>query len=251
VFQDFALFPHLDVGDNVAYGLRMLGVDNVAERVADALDMVGLRGMERRRIDQLSGGQAQRVALARTLAPEPRLLLLDEPLGSLDPDLRTELASELKDLLATTGVPTIVVTHDTAEALALGDRIAIIVDGRIACEGTPEQVWSEPGSVDAARLLGHRGIVPADVAGGVAAAGSARIPVDAADGPTTLLIRSGGVTTPGPTPGIVVDSRYRGPEWLVTVAIGRGTVEVLTTIRPEVGASIGLTIDPTSVTSLT
>lgn len=250
VFQDFALFPHLDVGENVAYGLRMGAGGDVDARVAAALQMVGLEGMERRRIDQLSGGQAQRVALARTLAPRPRLLLLDEPLGSLDPDLRTSLAGELQRLLERTGVPTIVVTHDTDEAFALGDRVAILVDGRVEVAGPPDEVWAEPRTVAAARVVGHRGIVPAMIQGGVATAGAARLPVAAADGEATLLVRPGAATVPGTVAVRVEETRYRGPEWVATVTLGEGSIELALPAPPEPGEVVMISIDPAGVTTL-
>jgi len=250
VFQDFALFPHLDVDANVAYGLRMQGAADVGRRVAEALEMVGLDGLGHRRIDQLSGGQAQRVALARTLAPRPRLLLLDEPLGSLDPDLRHTLAEELKDLLERTGVPAIIVTHDTEEAFALGDRVTVLVDGRVGATGTPEQIWNEPGSEDVARIVGHRGIVTASVAKGVAAAGDLRVPVTAPDGKTTLLFRPGAATIGGQVAAIVISSRYSGPHWVTTVALGDGTIDVSSSGPIVEGAKVALEIDPTKVAVL-
>lgn len=250
VFQDFALFPHLDVGENVAYGLRMQEVRDVEQRVADALAMVGLSGLERRRIDQLSGGQAQRVALARTLAPEPRLLLLDEPLGSLDPDLRGDLAAEVKQLLDVSGVPAIVVTHDTDEAFALGDRLAVIVDGRIAAAGSPADVWRYPGSVEVARLVGHRSFVNATVAAGTARMGDIEIPIEAADGPTDLLVLPGAATTPGPIDATVADVRYRGPDWVVTVGVPGGTVELALEGHTAIGTSMSVALDATGLIAL-
>jgi thiamine transport system ATP-binding protein len=250
VFQDFALFPHLDVGANVGYGLRMAGITDVEAPVAAALELVGLSGYAKRRIDQLSGGQAQRVALARTLAAEPRLLLLDEPLGSLDPDLRTGLATELDELLHRTGIPTIVVTHDTAEAFALGDRLAVIVDGHIAVSGRPQQVWLDPGSEEAARLLGHRNLLHAHVTDGVAEVGSARIPVEGPNGRVTLLARPGSVELDGDVEARVVTARYRGPDWIATVRLGDDTVEVPLPDRPRSGSIVRIDIDPAGIVSL-
>ncbi|MEE9298333.1 MAG: ABC transporter ATP-binding protein [Acidimicrobiia bacterium] len=250
VFQDFALFPHLDVGANVAYGLRMQGAADVENRVEEVLAMVGLDGLQRRRIDQLSGGQAQRVALARTLAPRPRLLLLDEPLGSLDPDLRRTLAGELKVMLDRTGVPAIVVTHDTEEAFALGDRVTVLVDGRVATTGTPAQIWSEPGTVEVARIVGHSGIVTATVAGGIATVAGLATSVEAPDGAVTLLIRPGAATIGGPIPTTVISSRYRGPDWVTTVALGGGSIEVSSPEPKVTGNKVDIAIDPSGVALL-
>jgi thiamine transport system ATP-binding protein len=157
VFQDHALFDHLDVHDNVAFGLRMRGVgaEEIRERVAQALDRVGLAGFERRSVTTLSGGEQQRVALARALAPEPRVLLLDEPLGALDRRLRDRLLEDLESLFATTDVTALYVTHDQAEAFALGDRVAVLREGRLVQAGTPDDVWARPADADVARFLGQ------------------------------------------------------------------------------------------------
>jgi len=212
--------------------------------------MVGLDGLQRRRIDQLSGGQAQRVALARTLAPRPRLLLLDEPLGSLDPDLRRALARELKELLDRTGVPTIVVTHDTEEAFALGDRVTVLVDGRISATGTPVQIWSEPGTAEVARIVGHSGIVVATVTNGIATVGGLQIPVETPDGVVTVLVRPGAATIGGPTAAIVTSSRYRGPDWVITVALGGGSIDVSSPGPVVIGEEVDIGIDPAGATTL-
>lgn len=250
VFQDFALFPHLDVGDNVGYGLRMQDTPDIDDRVEEALAMVDLEGLQRRRIDQLSGGQAQRVALARTLAPGPRLLLLDEPLGSLDPDLRRTLAEELRALLDRTGVPTIIVTHDTEEAFALGDRVTVLVEGQAAATGPPAQIWSEPRTVDVARIVGHNGIVTATVTNGVAAVDGLQIPISAPEGTATLLIRPGAARIGGSVVATVISSRYRGPDWVATVALGGGSVEVSIPEPVSDGQTINVGIDPAGVTTL-
>jgi thiamine transport system ATP-binding protein len=157
VFQDHALFDHIDVGGNVAFGLRMRGdgPDAIEDRVRELLGLVGLSGFERRSVTTLSGGEQQRVALARALAPEPRVLLLDEPLGSLDRRLRDRLLEDLESLFAAIGVTALYVTHDQAEAFALGDRVAVLRDGRIVQAGTPDDVWARPADADVARFLGQ------------------------------------------------------------------------------------------------
>jgi thiamine transport system ATP-binding protein len=157
VFQDHALFDHLDVRGNVAFGLRMRGdaQEEIAARVGQALERVGLTGFEHRSVTTLSGGEQQRVALARALAPEPRVLLLDEPLGSLDRRLRDRLLQDLESLFAGLGVTALYVTHDQAEAFALGNRVAVLRDGRIVQIGTPDDVWARPADEDVARFLGQ------------------------------------------------------------------------------------------------
>jgi thiamine transport system ATP-binding protein len=156
VFQDHALFEHRDVSGNVAFGLRMRGASRaeIEQKVAELLDLVGLSGLERRSISTLSGGEQQRVALARALAPEPRVLLLDEPLGSLDRLLRDRLLEDLGELFAALRVTAVYVTHDQAEAFALGNRVAVVRDGRVAQIGTPDELWSRPLDEDVARFLG-------------------------------------------------------------------------------------------------
>jgi ABC-type Fe3+/spermidine/putrescine transport system ATPase subunit len=156
VFQDYALFPHLNVYDNVAFGLKMrrLNQDEISQRVAKSLEMVNLTGFENRQVTDLSGGEQQRVALARALAIRPRLLMFDEPLGALDRTLREDLLNELRMILHQTEIPAIYVTHDQEEAFAIADRLLILHDGMIVREGSPSEVWSNPESAFVARFLG-------------------------------------------------------------------------------------------------
>ncbi len=194
VFQDYALFPHLNVFDNIAFGLRMRGVSSLRggrlsrrsnpraneeiashtcpggrrqgsalamtnDRVAEMLELVNLRGFESRRVTDLSGGEQQRVALARALAPRPRLLMFDEPLGALDRSLKEELLNELRGVLHRTQIPAIYVTHDQEEAFAIADRILLLHEGVILREGTPAEVWNDPQSAWAARFLNAGNVV--------------------------------------------------------------------------------------------
>jgi ABC-type Fe3+/spermidine/putrescine transport system ATPase subunit len=156
VFQDYALFPHLRVYDNVAFGLRMrrLPEGEIAERVANSLETVNLSGFENRQVTDLSGGEQQRVALARALAIRPRLLMFDEPLGALDRTLREDLLNELRSILHHTNIPAIYVTHDQEEAFAIADRVLILHNGEIVREGSPAEVWANPGSAFVAGFLG-------------------------------------------------------------------------------------------------
>ena len=162
MFQEYALFPHRDVAANVAFGLRMqaLSRQEVEGRVSEMLELVGMRGYEGRRVYDLSGGEQQRVALARSLAPGPRLLMLDEPLGSLDRALREELMSELRIILKRVGVTSIYVTHDQQEAFAVSDRVIIMRQGRVVQQGTPQDVYFRPVSPWVARFLGLSNLVP-------------------------------------------------------------------------------------------
>jgi ABC-type Fe3+/spermidine/putrescine transport system ATPase subunit len=161
MFQDYALFPHKDVTANVAFGLRMqtLPRPQVKSRVSEMLDLVGLAGYEQRQVYDLSGGEQQRVALARSLAPGPRLLMLDEPLGSLDRVLREKLMNELRAILKRIGVTVIYVTHDQQEAFAVADRVIIMDRGRIVQQGAPQAVYRHPATAWVARFLGLTNLV--------------------------------------------------------------------------------------------
>jgi len=160
VFQHFALFPHLTVFSNVAFGLEMRRVprEEVRVRVAEALQMVRLIGFDDRMPNQLSGGQQQRVALARALVTRPAVLLLDEPLGSLDPHLRGEMQTEMRRLQQTLAITAIMVTHDQEEAMTMADRIAILHEGRLQQIGTPREVYEAPASAFVARFIGAANI---------------------------------------------------------------------------------------------
>ncbi len=161
MFQDFALFPHRTVAQNVAFGPRMQGLrrGDIDRRVDETLDLVGLRAYRNRTIFELSGGERQRVALARSLAPRPRLLLLDEPLGALDRTLREHLTGELREIIKRLGTTSVYVTHDQAEAFAVADTITLMNEGRIVQSGTPAEVYLLPASPFAARFLGLNNLV--------------------------------------------------------------------------------------------
>ncbi len=156
VFQDYALFPHLDVFDNVAFGLKMKAwhIDEVETRVTAVLSLVDMQSFIHRKVIDLSGGEQQRIALARALAPRPRLLMFDEPLGALDRALKEDLQDQLRIILKRSDIPAIYVTHDQEEAFTVADRVLMMHTGEIVREGTPSEVWAHPGSVWAAQFLG-------------------------------------------------------------------------------------------------
>lgn len=167
MFQDFALFPHKNVAENIAFGLKMHGQSEgeIAQRVDEMLALVALPGFGDRDVAQLSGGEQQRVALARSLAPEPRLLMLDEPLGALDRALRERLMLDLRRILKQVGVTSIYVTHDQTEAFAVADHIVLMNAGLIEQLDSPQNVFYRPATQFAARFLGFRNLVPAVVLG--------------------------------------------------------------------------------------
>nr|WP_027668227.1 ABC transporter ATP-binding protein [Rhizobium leguminosarum] len=165
VFQNYALFPHMSVGENVAFPLQMRGVNkaDVAKRVMRALEMVQLAPLANRRPSQLSGGQQQRVALARALVFEPRVVLMDEPLGALDKNLREQMQLDIRDLHRRLGLTIVFVTHDQSEALTMSDRIAVFNKGKIEQIGTPRQVYDAPTSRFVAEFIGETNLVDAVV----------------------------------------------------------------------------------------
>lgn len=168
MFQDFALFPHRRVGENIAFGLRMqrLPRNQIERRVDEMLQLVGLPGYAQRTIFELSGGERQRVALARSLAPAPKLLMLDEPLGALDRTLRERLTDDLREIIKTVGLTSIYVTHDQVEAFAVADRIVLMNQGQIMQSGRPDQVYRQPANLFVAKFLGLNNLLEAQTTEG-------------------------------------------------------------------------------------
>ena len=235
MLQEGALFPHRDVAGNVSFGLRMAGVerDESERRTTELLELVGLPGFELRTIGTLSGGERQRVALARALAPEPRVLLLDEPLGSLDGPLRERLASELTELSERLGLTVVHVTHDVSEAFAIGDRVAIMRAGRIAQIGTPDEIWTRPADEWVARFLGREN-------------------VRERDGRTVLLPAEAIRVTHGEG-GVVLATQRRGLVVHLSVRLEDGTelTAVTTDLRhPRTGDRVSVDIDPSAIVLL-
>ncbi|MFV2063115.1 MAG: ABC transporter ATP-binding protein [Chloroflexota bacterium] len=259
MFQDYALFPHRDVGDNVAFGLRMRGTSaaTMRTRVSELLELVGMRGTERRAVAQLSGGEQQRVALARALAPRPRLLMLDEPMGSLDRSLRERLPEELRSIFTELKLTVIYVTHDQDEALSVADRVVLLHAGRIVADGSPEELWTRPPTAWTARFLGFRNVAPARLTGsrlhtpwgqlaiGASLTHTAAGPRRAADGDVVVVLRPAGLVpeVDGPIKGVVEERRFRGDHVLLSVAVGDAPtlfVEAREGLPAAVGDSIAL-----------
>ena len=234
VFQHYALFPHLSVGENVAFGLASQGVGkaDAAERVEEALSLVELEGFASRRVDQISGGQQQRVALARALAPSPRVLLLDEPLSNLDPALRERTRRQIRRAVQSVGITTVWVTHEQEEAFDVGDRVAVLHRGLLDQVGAPEELYLEPGSPFVARFVGRASVVDGTWRGeGVAITSegpeaviwAARSGESLEDGDeVSVYFRPEGLElcgeeTTGAVPGRVEERRYGGAQTLYAV----------------------------------
>jgi spermidine/putrescine transport system ATP-binding protein len=241
VFQSYALFPHLDVFRNVAFGLRRRRVakDEVRRRVEQAIELVELRGLEKRRPRQLSGGQQQRVALARALVLRPAVLLLDEPLGALDAKIRKQLRVELKALQEEVGITFVFVTHDQEEALSMSDRIAVMNTGRIEQIGTPVEVYEQPATVFVADFLGVSNLMDAAAeGGGIVRVGdfrlragcgdlAARGPVKVVARPERLALLPHGAREDNCVPGMVERTVYVGANLQVITRLATGeTVQV-------------------------
>jgi ABC-type Fe3+/spermidine/putrescine transport system ATPase subunit len=263
MFQDYALFPHQDVAANVAFGLRMQGLprDKIERRVQDALELVNLQALAHRDVHQLSGGEQQRVALARSLAPQPRLLMLDEPIGALDRTLRDRLLEELRDILKQVGVTVLYVTHDQSEAFAVADRVILMYQGRIVQVGAPEAVYRQPVNAWAARFLGMHNLLSGEwLAPGLVETSIGPLQIDGNDqGRTIVLIRpeaaSVGQTGAGTVvSGTLVSRSFRGA--LVHVGVQCAPDRILSfdlpagTEIPDAGQPIALTIKPAGIVCL-
>ena len=231
MFQDYALFPHRSVGGNVSYGLQMAGHDEQEQlrRTHEVLGWVGMEDFTERSVDTLSGGEQQRVALARALAPSPRLLMLDEPVGSLDRVLRQRLTSELRNVLRDQGVTALYVTHDQDEAFELADRVLVMREGRIEQSGTPQEIWQQPSNQWMAEFLGVGSIVT--------------------QGGKLAVIRRDAVAVGGPTEVTVLGSSFRGGHCAVLIRFEDETEASvdLPIGHYEPGAQLFVSVDPAKV----
>ena len=238
VFQSPLLFPHMSIGDNVAFGLRMRGVDRAERRrrAAEALERVQLSGVADRRPGQLSGGQEQRVSLARALVVQPQVLLLDEPFSALDASLRVEVRELVAGLQREAGVTTLFVTHDQEEATVLADRVALVLDGRLVQVGTPRELYERPTSLAVARFFGTANAFDGVVAGGRWRGALGEVPVAADDGPGVLLVRQEAVRVVGPSD--------TGVDAVVTRTSYAGTA--VRAWADVAGTEVALVVDPTA-----
>ena len=221
VFQDWALFPHLDVGSNVGYGLPRR--DRTAARVEAALELVGLGGMADRRPGTLSGGQQQRVALARAIAPQPSVLLLDEPFSNLDTTLRVQVRTELHRLLVELGVTAVFVTHDQDEAFVIGDEVAVMDGGRIVQQATPSELYAAPASPWVAQFVGEANLVAAEASGSTAATPVGAVALAAPrQGRATVLLRPEDLDLVAGGDAVVELTEFYGHDTVYLVRTGAG-----------------------------
>ena len=264
VFQHYALFPHLSVGENVAFGLQGsdLSRSEIEEQVARSLALVRLPGTEARSVSSLSGGQQQRIALARALAPEPKVLLLDEPLSNLDAALREQTRTELRELVKKIGITAIYVTHDQEEAFALSDRIAVMESGRLDQVGPAEELYRRPATEFVARFIGRTGALNVTISAlaedtavcrisdGVQWSALAPLSGELASGSQArLLVRPEAVRFSNPDgalAGEIVERRFAGSVYVYRVAAGGGELEVqVGDAAAAVGDRVGLEpVDP-------
>ena len=258
VFQKYALFPHLNVFENVAFGLRLkkLDEDTIRRKVRDMLEVVGLKGFERRSISQMSGGQQQRVAIARSLVNEPEVLLLDEPLGALDLKLRKEMQLELKSMQQRLGITFIFVTHDQEEALTMSDTIVVMKDGTIQQIGDPKTIYDEPANAFVADFIGEsnllRGTMIHDEL--VEFAGTEFPCVDFGFGentPVDVVVRPEDIMLVGEDVGQMVGTiksvLFKGVHYEMMIDTGAYTFKVHSTTMQPQGSRVGLNIVPFNI----
>ena len=255
VFQKYALFPHLDVFENIAFGLRIAKVpaEEIEERVTEMLGVVSLKGFEHRKITQLSGGQQQRVAIARALGNRPKVLLLDEPLGALDLRLRKDMQIELKRIQQQMGITFIYVTHDQEEALTMSDTVVVMDKGRIQQIGTPEDIYNEPKNAFVADFIGESNILNGTmVRDNVVKMYGKEFPcVDggfAPNEPVDVVIRPEDIdivpVEQGQLVGTVTNVTFKGMQYDIIVDFRGFKWLIQTTDHSPVGARIGVKIDP-------
>ena len=258
VFQKYALFPHLNVYENVAFGLRLKKVSEteIAKRVGEMLELVDLKGYDKRGVNQLSGGQQQRIAIARALVNNPKVLLLDEPLGALDLKLRKEMQIELKKIQQRLEITFIYVTHDQEEALTMSDTVVVMKDGTIQQIGTPQDIYNEPVNSFVADFIGESNILPGIMHRDclVEFAGNNFECVDGGFGPmepVDVVIRPEDIKlTPASDEalnGVVENVQFKGVHYEIIVKAYSDTWVIHSTKAPNVGDVVGITVTPEDI----
>ncbi len=260
VFQRYALFPHLNVYENIAFGLRIKkprpSEDEIRDRVREMLKLVNLSGFEKRAVTHMSGGQQQRVAIARALINNPKVLLLDEPLGALDLKLRKDMQKELKSIQKATGITFIYVTHDQEEALSMSDTVVVMADGKIQQIGTPVDVYNEPQNAFVADFIGESnildGVMTADLS--VRFAGHTFACLDsgfAKNEPVDVVIRPEDVDVVAPEKGMLTGKitalTFKGDYYEIIVDINGFKWMIETSDFAAEGSTIGLHIEPDAI----
>ncbi|NNC75315.1 MAG: ABC transporter ATP-binding protein [Acidimicrobiia bacterium] len=250
MFQDYALFPHLSVARNVSFGLEATGADDVARRVEDSLALVGLTGLGERPITALSGGEQQRVAFARTLATRPELIMLDEPLGALDRELRERLLREMSDVFRRLGQTVVYVTHDQEEAFAVADTVVVLERGRVVQAAAPDEMWEAPASEFVARFLGFT-VVNVTVGEGRASSPWGTLPCSLPSGHHRAALLPDAVSPGGEVDAVVTARSFAAGRWRATVLVGQGPLlDVTVQQRPEIGSTLRIAVDPDGWASL-
>ena len=254
VFQHYALFPHLTVEENVAYGLRVAKRPEaeITQRVAEALDKVRMAAHAKKKPSKISGGQQQRIALARALVNRPQLLLLDEPLSALDANLRRQMQVELKSLQREVGIAFVFVTHDQEEAMVMSDRIALLRSGELEQVATPREIYSRPATAYVAQFIGHTNLLTGSVQNGVVRCGALTWNVSLPDGPALFSLRpehlrlSGGAGTTETVRvrGRILTQAFHGATELIRVECGDGLVLVVRTASGLAEENVELEFSP-------
>jgi ABC-type Fe3+/spermidine/putrescine transport system ATPase subunit len=266
MFQDYALFPHKNVYENVAFGLKMQGIDSdqIKQRVKEVLELVSLKDFTRRRVTELSGGEQQRIAFARALAPKPKLIMFDEPLGALDRALREQLLEELRSLLHKTNIPAIYVTHDQEEAFAIGTEIMLTNGGVIVQRGKPEEVFEHPTTPWVARFLGQINLVKgkilsltplriATVIGEIIVSQKQSMNMRVGNQLTVMVpskaisLGESGVNS---ITGVIEDVLFKGEMYMITANIQGERLQFNHTEYLKIGDFIKISIDPTKIICL-
>ena len=251
VFQDYALFPHLNVESNIGFGLP--NSKEKKSRIANLLEMVGLNGLGSRMPHELSGGQQQRVALARSLAPEPNLLLLDEPFSNLDPGIRAKVRSEMKRVIQSLQITTIFVTHDQEEALSMAEEVAVMIEGKVLQVGHSINMYHHPSSREVANFLGEANFLPGEAAKGYANCELGRFAINTSlQGPVEVMIRPEDIKISEDPEGIadVVSIDYYGHGQMVVAQLASGLlikVRMLSGVRIKAGQRLNLQVKNTAV----
>ena len=257
IFQRYALFPHLNVYDNIAFGLRVkkMKEKDISKKVKEMLELVNLRGFQKRNIASLSGGQQQRVAIARALAVEPRVLLLDEPLGALDLKLRKDMQVELKNIQKRMGITFIYVTHDQQEALSMSDTVVVMNDGKIQQIGSPIDIYNEPKNAFVADFIGESNIYSGTVVGDKKVRFINKV-FDCVDEfeineKVDVVVRPEDVKIvkeeKGKVSGVISSCIFKGVHYQMTMMVGRSEVVIQSTKGYEVGTKVSIDIAPQDI----